>query len=326
MTQNPRVFGLLLPCATAESGFVDAFGNLHLIQQMANFPPIFRPAPRGYADTLDSMLVCHSRHRHPSTARRLVVLVSLAACALLALAPPCRAYERDVDGLTATLPDAPKPQTARTSEQKTGPGRDNTFLGLHVGPAYPLYANKQDTIINPGEHAPALSATDKLLYAGHEQTRWAVIMPGVISAGYGHLVDTDPHTGTDLGGFGQRLALTVVRQATDRVSGDGIFTALFHQDPRFYRAGHGPLVHRGLLAVKQTYVRLNDSGEERPSFSGLLGHAVGSFLAMTYYPHESATAAIAARGFGTAVAGDMGSKLLLEFGPDALRLALYRKR
>jgi hypothetical protein len=72
-------------------------------------------------------------------------------------------------------------------------------------------------------------------------------------------------------------------------------------------------------------MRLNDEGQERPSYSGLLGHATGSFLAMTYYPQGSETAATAARGFGTAVAGDMGSKLLLEFGPDALRLALRRK-
>jgi hypothetical protein len=263
------------------------------------------------------------RPLHFSAARP--VLAGLAAATLLALAPQCRAIEPRGDGLTATLPDAPQPQTASASEQKTGPGRDNRFLQLHVGPAYPLYANKRDTIINPGEHAPPLNATDKLLYAAHEQTRWAVLMPGLISAGYGYAVDTDPKTGTDLGGFGDRLGLTMIRQATDRFSGDGLYTALFHQDPRFYRIGHGTLVHRGLLAVKQTYVRLNDSGEERPSYSGILGHATGSFLAMTYYPQGSATAAIAARGFATAVGGDMGSKLLLEFGPDALRLAFFRK-
>ncbi|HEY1966287.1 MAG TPA: hypothetical protein VGG59_15205 [Acidobacteriaceae bacterium] len=260
--------------------------------------------------------------------RLLPALARLAPlCAVLALAPSCSAAGPRAGTPPDPLPDPPQAQAqlTGTSQQKTGPGKDNTFLGLHVGPAYPLYANKRDTLIHPGQHAPPLSPTDKLLYAGHEQTRWAVLMPGVISAGYGHLVDTDPHTGTDLGGFGQRLGLTMVRQATDRVSGDGVFTVLFHQDPRFYRTGRGPYVHRGLLAVKQTYVRLNDNGEERPSFSGLLGHAFGSFLAMTYYPHESATAAIAARSFGTAVAGDMGSKLLLEFGPDALRLAFRRK-
>jgi hypothetical protein len=300
---------------------------MHLIKKMPLLPPIPRPADCGYADTLDLMPVSHSRRHHRSTARSISAFarLALAACALWAPAPSCHADGPHADEHEDTLPDAPQPQTASASEQKTGPGKDNTFLDLHVGPAYPLYANKQDTIINPGEHAPPLSPADKLLYAGHEQTRWAVLMPGVISAGYGHLVDTDPHVGSDLGGFGDRLGLTMIRQATDRFSGDGIFTALFHQDPRFYRIGHGPLVHRGLLAVKQTYMRLNDDRQERPSFSGLLGHATGSFLAMTYYPHESATAAIAARGFGTAVAGDMGSKLLLEFGPDALRLAFRRK-
>jgi hypothetical protein len=270
-------------------------------------------------------------HRLPPSSRHPLYLLSafarlaLAVCVLFPFAPSCRADEPRADEAAENLPDAPQPQSVATSERKTGPGKENTFLGLQVGPAYPLYATKRETIIDPGQHVPPLSPTDKLLYAAHEQTRWAVLMPGLISAGYGHLVDTDPHTGSDLGGFGERLGLTMVRQATDRVSGDGIFAALFHQDPRFYRAGQGPLVHRGLLAVKQTYVRLNDNGEERPSFSGLLGHAFGSFLAMSYYPQESATAAIAARGFGTAVAGDMGSKLLLEFGPDALRLAFRRK-
>jgi hypothetical protein len=298
------------------------------------------PSPRLAREVVRNNLftaVPHSRARiRPClplsrVASRLVIPIAfpiallVALLLLLSLAHRCRADGPRADGRADTLPDAPQPQTASTSGQKTGPGRDNMILQLHVGPAYPLYANKRDTIINPGEHAPALSPTDKLLYAGHEQVRWAVLMPGLISAGYGHLVDTDPHTGSDLGGFGDRLGLTMARQATDRFSGDGLFTALFHQDPRFYRAGHGPLVHRGLLAVKQTFVRLNDHGEERPSFSGLLGHATGSFLAMTYYPHQSATAAIAARGFGTAVAGDMGSKLLLEFGPDALRLAFRRK-
>ena len=139
------------------------------------------------------------------------------------------------------------------------------------------------------------------------------------------MVDTDPHTGSDLGGFGERLGLTMMRQATDRVSGDGIFAALFHQDPRFYRTGHGRYVHRGLIAVSGHTSASTTRARRGPGFSGLLGHAFGSFLAMTYYPQESATAAIAARGFGTAVAGDMGGKLLLEFGPDALRLAFRRK-
>ena len=285
-------------------------------------PPLARRGNVTIFDSMQPLYSCMGIPRFRLLSRTTSLLISAVFTCALSL--PCHA-----DDAASGLPDAPQPSTdlanERPATQKTGPGRDNMFLNLHLGPAYPLYANNKDTIINPGQHAPPLSAPDKILYAVHEQTRWAVLMPGLISAGYGHAVNTDPKTGTDLGGFGDRLGLTMIRQATDRFSGDGLYTALFHQDPRFYRIGQGTLVHRGLLAVKQTYVRMNDEGQQRPSYSGLLGHATGSFLAMTYYPQQSATATIAARGFGTAVAGDMGSKLLIEFGPDVLRLALRRK-
>lgn len=42
---------------------------------------------------------------------------------------------------------------------------------------------------------------------------------------------------------------------------------------------------------------------------------------MTYYPHRSATTEVALQGFG-----DMGSRLVLEFGPDALRLIVFSNK
>jgi hypothetical protein len=45
---------------------------------------------------------------------------------------------------------------------------------------------------------------------------------------------------------------------------------------------------------------------------------------MTYYPDARAGAGVATRGFATAVAGDMGTKLIQEFGPDLLRLTFRR--
>ena len=110
----------------------------------------------------------------------------------------------------------------------------------------------------------------------------------------------------------------LLRQATDRLTGDGIFAAVFHQDPRYYREGNGTYVHRGLRAVRQTFLRRNDDGGERVNASGILGHAAGNYLAMTYYPNASSGVGVATSGFATSVAADMGSKLLLEFGPDVL--------
>jgi hypothetical protein len=261
--------------------------------------------------------------RRPASARSLLPLRKarlLCAAALLGHCLPASSSP-------ATLPDAPTPQvTAQSHEPRTGPGPDNRFLGAHVGPSYPLVAGKYDTIIHPGEHGLRLSATDKLLYAAHEQQRWFILIPALITTGYGHAADTDPHVGSDAAGFGERLGLTMARQASDRFCGDGLFAALWHQDPRFYRDGNGPIVPRGLRAVRQTFVRRDDEGADRINTSGIMGHLTASLLAMTYYPDQSATVGVAMRGFGIAVAGDMGSKLVLEFGPDALRLIFFRNK
>jgi hypothetical protein len=244
----------------------------------------------------------------------------------LPLAPRCRAE-------ASSLPDAPQPQASKASAkapqspQMTGPGRDNIVFGVHVGPAYPIQPDdKWDTYIHAGQHPEPLSATDKLIYAAHEQVLPVVLVPAIFSAGWGQLTDANPHAGVDAGGFGERFGYAMLRQATDRITGDGLFAAAFHQDPRFYRETHGPLVHRGLRAARQTWMRRNDKGVDRVNASGILGHAAANFLAIAYYPHISANANVAAQGFGTSLAADMGSKLIVEFGPDILRLAFRRNR
>ena len=106
------------------------------------------------------------------------------------------------------------PPNRRPARAKTTP-----FSVCTLAPPI-LFTQTRTTRSSTGATRATFDPTDKLLYAAHEQTRWAVLLPGLYSAGYGQLVDTDPHTGSDLGGFGERLGLTMMRQATDRVSGD----------------------------------------------------------------------------------------------------------
>jgi hypothetical protein len=249
---------------------------------------------------------------------------------LLALAPCSRADA----GSSSSLPDAPAPQTSGQSTstpngQVTGPGRVNKVFNVYVGPAYPLKPDdKWDTIVNGGQHPELLSPTDNLIYAAHEQVLPIVLVPALLSAGWGQLTDANPHYGVDAGGFGQRFGGAMLRQASDRLTGDGLFAAAFRQDPRFYRETNGPIVHRGLRAVRQTFMRYNSNGDggARVNASGILGHAVGNYLAMAYYPDSSSGAGVATSGFATSIAGDMGSKLIQEFGPDLLRLVFRRNQ
>ena len=244
---------------------------------------------------------------------------------MCALSLPCYA-----DSAASGLPDAPQPNTDRTHEkaptQTTSRGRDNTVFGVHVGPVYPAEAGKYDLIINPGSRAYPLTARDKVLFAAHEDIQLYTMAPALVSAGIGQITGGDPKFGTDAAGFGGRFGAGMLRGATDRLSGDGWLAAVFHQDPRFYRIGEGNgwVVHRGLYAARQTLLRRNDAGDERINASGLLGHAVANCLALAYYPSVSQHASVAAKGFGIAVAGDAGSKLFTEFGPDILGLVFRR--
>jgi len=303
----------------------------------------FHPSPRFAREVVRKNLFAamppsraRIRRRFPLSrvASRLVIPIALPAALLLllSLAPRCRAEALP----SSSLPNAPQPrtvhaaakatQTDKQNTQMTGPGRDNVVFGVHVGPAYPIKPGKWDTYIAAGQRPEPLSATNKLLYAAHEQVLPIVVVPALFSAGWGQLSDADPHAGVDAGGFGERLGYAALRQSTDRLTGDGLFAAAFRQDPRFYRETNGPIVHRALRAVRQTFVRRNDEGVDRFNASGILGHAVGNYLTMAYYPDDSSSVAVATSGFATSIAGDMGIKLIQEFGPDILRLAFRRNQ
>jgi hypothetical protein len=281
-------------------------------------------ARRGIFDSIRPLYSCMGipRSRVLSHATSLLTF----AVFMCALCLPCHA-----DDAASGLPDAPQPHTDRTHEkatQTTGRGRVNTVFGVHVGPGYPFEAGKWDIIINPGERPQPLTATDKVLFAAHEEAQAYVIAPAFISAGIGYIRGSDPKYGTDAGGFGGRFGAALLRGETDRFTGDGLLAALFHQDPRFYREGegNGSIVHRGLNAARQALVRRNDDGQERINASGILGHAVANFVALSYYPSVSQHASVAAKGFGIAVSADAGSRLVQEFGPDVLRLAFRRNQ
>ena len=260
------------------------------------------------------------------TARASTRCCFLALTSPLIFVPHCASAQA-----SSSVPDAPQPQATGTKKNVPliGHGRDNVVFNIHVGPAYPLKPDdKWDVVVNAGQQPEPLSRTDTLIYAAHEQALPTILIPALLSAGWGQLVDANPHVGTDSGGFGERIGYAMIRQASDRLTGDGLFAAAFHQDPRFYRETNGPIVHRGLRAVRQTFMRHNGNGdgEERVNVSGILGHAFGNYLAMAYYPDDSSSAAVATSGFATSIAGDMGSKLIQEFLPDVLRLAFRRNQ
>ncbi len=206
-----------------------------------------------------------------------------------------------------TLIDAPQPQAP---SQSFAPQAQPTVIPL---------PRKYAQAIEPGQTAQTLSAQDKLIFSLTEVARPITLLPGLYSASYEQLFETDPKYGHDAGAFGEKLGAAMLRSASVRVFSDGVFAAAFHQDPRFYRIAHGSLLHRGLLSAEQAIVRRSDDGNPQFNYSGIVGRAAAAALVVTYYPEPSLTARVVGLTFATSIATDAGGNLVLEFLPNIIR-------
>jgi hypothetical protein len=171
-------------------------------------------------------------------------------------------------------------------------------------------------VVDPGEKVPKLTAGDKLLFPVHEELRLSGWFPTFFSSGWGHLIDTDPHYGTDSGAYGQRLGAAAIRDLSMRTFSDGILPALVHEDPRYYRMANGTIMHRSLYAASRVIVGPRDSGRITFNTSVVVGHGMASALTMAYYPDRSADGRVVMETWGYSLLGEAGGNLWSEFWPD----------
>ena len=217
----------------------------------------------------------------------------------------------------SALPDAPQVQRhARPAAPEKGE------LAEGVAPL----ADKYDQVIEPGQTAQPLSGAAKMILSLREDMRPTTLLPAFYSTGYEQLRGTDPKYGSDSGAGAAKFGAAMVRSGSVRIFADGLFAALFHQDPRYYRVGDGSIVHRGLLSAEQAVVRRGDNGSNQVNISGFAGRGAAAALTLAYYPPVSQTTKVVLSTFGTSIATDAGGNLVLEFFPDIARKVPFLKK
>lgn len=214
-----------------------------------------------------------------------------------------RTFAQQVKG----LPDAPAPD-----------------ISYPKNAAHQDVAEKYAKYIDPGQAALSLSKTDKIVLSFREQAKlWAFTTP-VLAAGWEHLLDSNPHYGTDKAGFGERLGASVLLQNSQAVLTDGFAAAAFHEDPRFYRMGGRKIGRRILYAASRAIISRTDQGKPTVDYARLVGYAGASALTMTYYPAASARWRDVWTGYGISFSAVALGNMLHEFAPDVVHL-LVRK-
>lgn len=133
------------------------------------------------------------------------------------------------------------------------------------------------------------------------------------------------HSG-GLNGFGRYYSRSVADQIIGSYVTEAILPTLWHEDPRFFRLGRGPILYRAYYAASRIFVVKKDNGSTGPYFSELLGNMAVTAIGTSYYT-DSRNAPESLERYGMALGNDMISNLLTEFWPDIKRrLPILHKR
>ena len=209
------------------------------------------------------------------------------------------------------LPEAPAPQrpSRNTSAESSG---------TQAQPVAPPYAE----YIPAGWRAQPLTLRGKFLIGIRDTYSVEDFSAVLFSAGYEHLLDSEPNYGVDRTAFAKRVGAAAVRESSQSIFTDMVFAPLLHEDPRFYEEGRQYSIrHRTLYAITRPFVSRKDNGATTVNGALLLGYAASAALTPAFYPASNRNFHDTASTFGASIGGSAIGYLFNEFGDDVLAAA-----
>lgn len=136
------------------------------------------------------------------------------------------------------------------------------------------------------------------------------------TAGISQADNKFPTWGQGAEGFGRRYGAAFADRVVDNYLTASVFPILLHEDPRYFRMGHGPFFRRLGYAVGRIAVTRTDAGASQANYSEFLGSAAAAGISNLYYPAEQRTLGTTAETFGMQLASDALFDVMKEFWPD----------
>jgi hypothetical protein len=177
----------------------------------------------------------------------------------------------------------------------------------------PNYRTAEET----GIYMP-ITSKQKLTIATKDTIDYPLFLLGGAFAGLAQLTDEHPLFGQGVEGFAHRYGTAYADQFVGNYMTEGFLPILFHEDPRFFRRGHGPKWGRTWYAATRIFVTKTDSGGTSFNFSEVVGNSIAAGVGNAYYPGERTLWDNLSR-LGQELATDSISQVLKEFWPDIKR-------
>jgi len=137
-------------------------------------------------------------------------------------------------------------------------------------------------------------------------------------AGEAQLSNANPSFGQGVKGYAHYFGTSYADFAIGDYMTEAVFPALLHQDPRYFRRGHGHVLSRFAYSAGQVFFTHGDSGHTQLNYSEIAGNASAVAISMAYYP-DSRNVSDGISKLGMQIAVDMASNILKEFAPDVSR-------
>lgn len=171
----------------------------------------------------------------------------------------------------------------------------------------------------------SLTAAEKIKVAFRSAVDPVTFATAAVVAGYGEAADSDSGFPWGAKGFGERAGAKYLDAFDGTMIGNGFLPALFHQDPRYFRLGHGSKTHRLLYAMATTVIcRHDNTNRWEPNYSNVIGNIASGALSNLYYPgNDSGIGLTIGNGMIVTAEGTLGG-IFDEFWPDISRKVLHR--
>lgn len=192
-------------------------------------------------------------------------------------------------------------------------------LGIIVAQQLPSGASTSDATAPGSDQIIANAYVPLTLEQKYMFTVARVTGPGpMVALGFHALIDDAMNRprqwGTDEGSIGLRTASAFGRSFLRQNIAFGVRT-LDHEDPRYFRSGHGRVLSRVRYAAAHTLTARKDNGSAMPAYSLFVSAATMPFIAQSWRP-EPFSAGRGFRGAGIGIGVAIAADLWNEFWPD----------
>ena len=181
--------------------------------------------------------------------------------------------------------------------------------------------------------AVSLTASQKVNLAFRSTIDPYTFAIAFIVAGLGEAKGDDPGFGWGPKGYAKRSGAAYLDAFDGTMIGNAFLPVILHQDPRYFRLGHGSVRHRFFYAVATSFICKHDNtGKWEPNYSNVGGNIISGAISNLYYPASNSDAAQTVKsgmaqtfeaGLTVTFEGTFGATLQ-EFWPDISRMVFHK--